>query len=73
MFWLRNKNNNFQLRTLIFGPVMICKLFLWFIYKSTKIHCLQIDLLSNVIRPDKICDKMIAHDDAILIVHLVIC
>ena len=75
MFWLWNKKKNFRYTPLSRALSRYANFCWWFIYKSIKIHCLQIDLLSNVIRLDKICDTMIAHDDvhAFLIVHLVIC
>ena len=51
MFWLRNKKNNFQLRTLIWGPVQGLNQYLgmyqWNIKKKTINKCKELTMLSS--------------------------
>ena len=50
MFWLRNKKNNFQLHTLIWGPgnMKIMHILLFFEYDQNKLFAMAMEIVINL-------------------------
>ena len=53
MFWLRNKKNNFQLRTLIWGPVYLCRIFFCHLGRDRYLQVIPSDIISCILQQEE--------------------